>query len=404
MQSSLGKKLFITIILIILVLVVFYYFWYKYGGIRYEANNLKSDNSEIRINPKIKDSNTTATETITNNVVSVTHIETPKVVKSIYLSNWTAGSPKYRIPLIKLIDDTELNSVVIDIKDSTGKIGFKLSDPYISQFNSEENRIENIRGLIDQLHKKKIYVIGRISVFQDPFIAKSHPHLAVTKKSDGNVWKDRKGLSFLDPANKEVWNYILAIAKSSYKEGFDEINFDYVRYPSDGNIKDINYHLKEGMTRSDNLESFFKFLNQEMKKDTNIPISADLFGLTTEVNDDMGIGQVWEKAFPYFDYLAPMIYPSHYPKGHKGYDNPAIHPYEVIYQALKGAISKSKAISGDIDKIRPWLQDFDLGANYGKTEVLAQIKAVYDLGLDSWMLWDANNKYTPSALLLENRQ
>lgn len=333
--------------------------------------------------------------------VVASHIETPSAVKAVYISSWVAGSPSFRDAIIKLIDETELNAVVIDIKDSTGRISFGVDDLLVSRYGSSENRIANIHALVEMLHKKNIYIIGRISVFQDPYMTKIKPEWAITKKSDGTVWKDRKGLSFLDPANKNVHDYIIALAHESYRYGFDEINFDYIRYPSDGNLKDINYHLVDGKTRADNIESFFKYLNKEMKKNNNIPMSADVFGLTTEVSDDMGIGQVWEKTFPYFDYLSPMIYPSHYPPGHAGFKNPAAYPYEVIKRALEGAIAKTNAMGGDIQKIRPWLQDFDMGATYTKELVRAQIKATYDVKLTSWMLWDPRNKYTREALLLE---
>jgi len=336
--------------------------------------------------------------------IVVTHISTPKEVKAVYISSWVAGSPKFRDTIIDMIDKTELNSIVIDVKDSTGRVSFNVENPVVKKAGSIEKRISNVRALTDMLHKKNIYIIGRVSVFQDPYMTKARPDLAITRKSDGGVWKDRKGLSFLDPANKEVHDYIINIAKSAYDEGFDEINFDYIRYPSDGNMKDINYHLKEDETRSDNIEKFFKYLSIEIKKDINIPISADLFGLTTEVNDDMGIGQVWEKALPYFDFLSPMVYPSHYPAGHAGFKNPSLHPYEVIDRALKGAINKTNKVAGDKNKIRPWLQDFDMGAVYTKELIQSEMKAVYDNGLTSWMLWDPSNKYTPSALKLENVQ
>lgn len=336
--------------------------------------------------------------------IVVTHIETPKVVKAVYISAWVAGSLKLRNNIIKMIDETELNAIIIDVKDSTGRISFDMANESLRKEGSIEKRISNVRALTDMLHKKNIYIIARISVFQDPYMTKKRPEWAITKKSDGTVWKDHKGLSFLDPTKKEVHDYIINIAKSAYAEGFDEINFDYIRYPSDGNMKDINYNLAQGETRAGNIEKFFKYLSIEMKKDTNIPISADLFGLTTEVTDDMGIGQVWEKAFPYFDFIAPMIYPSHYPSGHMGYKNPSSYPYEVINQALKGAIAKTNKILGDINKIRPWLQDFDMGAVYTKELVKAQMKAVTDNGLSSWMLWDPTNKYTPAALELETNQ
>lgn len=403
------KRIFLVALAFILCGVIAYYVWPTlYGVVKYDNSsalaNLSTTNNKIL--------NTIATSQDVNLplevepiIMPVSHMETPKAVKAVYVSAWVAGNKKYRDPIIKLIDDTELNAIVIDIKDSTGRISFQTSDKNLNSLGSVENRIADVRALTSILHQKNIYIIGRISVFQDPYMTKAKPSWAITRKSDGAVWKDRKGLSFLDPANKEVWDYTVSIAQNAYDLGFDEINFDYIRYPSDGNIKDINYHLSTGKTKADNIEEFFKYLSTEVKKTNNITISADLFGLTTEVNDDMGIGQVWEKAIPHFDFLSPMIYPSHYPSGHAGYKNPADHPYEVISQALAGAIKKTKSVPGqDVEKIRPWLQDFNLGATYTKEMVRSQIKATYDNGLDSWMLWDPRNKYTPSALELEIKQ
>ena len=337
-------------------------------------------------------------------VIPITHIKTPDHVKAIYLSSWVAGAAKYRDPLVKLVDDTELNAVVIDVKDSTGRISFPVSDSTLASYGSVEKRIPDIRTLTNELHQKNIYIIGRVAVFQDPYMTKKMPAWAITKKSDGTVWKDTKGLSYLDPANTDVYAYTTAIAQEAYNDGFDEINFDYVRYPSDGDIKNINYHITPGKTRADNLESFFKYASTELKKTDPIVLSADLFGLTTENTDDMGIGQMWEKALPYFDYLCPMVYPSHYATGYMGYKNPAEHPYEVISHALTSAVTRTKAAHMSIAKIRPWLQDFNLGAIYTADMVKAQIKATYDVGLTSWLLWDPNNKYTPSALSLETAQ
>lgn len=405
MSNKNSFKLTIFILLALVAAGLFVYFVVPNLNNQVEYN---SDDPVVASNEVLNDKENISVENpiipVDGSTVSpivVTHISTPKEVKALYISAWVAGSPKFRDSIIKIIDETEINSIVIDVKDSTGRVSFDMPVDSIKQTGSIEKRIANIRSLTDTLHKKNIYIIGRVSVFQDPYMTKKNPGWSITKKSDGTVWKDRKGLSFLDPAKKEVHDYILAVAKGAYEEGFDEINFDYIRYPSDGNMKDINYHLKEGETRSDNIEKFFKYLSLEMKKEKNIPISADLFGLTTEATDDMGIGQVWEKAFPYFDYLAPMVYPSHYPTGHAGYKNPSNYPYEVINRALLGAIKKTNAIGGDKNKIRPWLQDFDLGAVYTKEMVQAEMKAVYDNGLTSWMLWDPSNKYTPSALKAE---
>ncbi|MES2930191.1 MAG: putative glycoside hydrolase [Patescibacteria group bacterium] len=402
-MSRKKKKLLIVLAVILIGFgAVFAYSHFVNNDIHYVSGQDQiPDNTK---DSRVKNANDTIAPVSSIAQAPVTHIETPSVVKALYASSWVAGSSKYINPLIELIDATELNAIVIDVKDSTGRISFPVSDPVVEQYGSVERRISDIRGLTHRLHQKNIYIIGRISVFQDPYLAPKKPEWAITKKSDGKVWKDKKGLSFLDPANKEVRAYVAALARDAYEQGFDEINFDYIRYPSDGNITDINYHLTDGKTRADNLESFFAYLSGEMKKEKNIPISADLFGLTTELSDDMGIGQVWEKALPHFDYLSPMIYPSHYPAGTHGYKNPAAYPYEIIDAALKGAIAKTKAAGQDIKKIRPWLQDFNLGATYTKEMVRAQIKASNDNGITSWMLWDPKNKYTPAALEVEKGQ
>lgn len=330
------------------------------------------------------------------------HQPRPEPLKAIYISSWVAGTSSMFNRLIALVERTEINAVIIDIKDDTGFISFKVKDQKLAAEGTDSNRIPDIEGLIRRLHEKGIYVMGRVSTFQDPLYTKKHPDLAVIRKSNGAVWRDRKGLSWLDAGGKDTWEYVMRIAKESYSRGFDEINFDYIRFPTDGNMNDIAYRFYDPstLTKPAQMKLFYAYLHDEMT-DAGIPHSADLFGMTTTETGDMGIGQLFAEALPYFDFICPMVYPSHYGPGINGFKNPAAHPYEMIMYAMKGAIAKASSTGQDISKIRPWLQDFDLGATYDAAMVRAQIKAVNDAGLSSWLLWDPANRYTEGALRAE---
>ncbi|MDP2651358.1 MAG: putative glycoside hydrolase [bacterium] len=355
-------------------------------------------------------------------VPRVAHLPTPSPLKALYMTSCVAGTPSWRESLKKLILETELNAVVIDIKDATGTI--TIPDEALQPSSSVKSgcKVRDIKAFIQDLHKEGIYVIGRLSVFQDSYYSGLRPDLAMKRKSDGGVWKDRKGLAFIDVASREYWDYIVRIATTSYEIGFDEINFDYIRYPSDGNMADVEYNLTSATvhatsslqasstslgTRAETLEVFFSYLSSALA-DTGMKTSADLFGLTTLARDDLGIGQVLERALPYFDYIAPMVYPSHFSSGIAGYAKPAEHPYEIIKYSMSKAVEREQSwlLSNGLatstpSKLRPWLQDFNLGATYDAEKVRAQIQATYDVGLTSWMLWAPSNKYTESALLQE---
>ena len=350
-----------------------------------------------------------------------THLPTPPSVKAIYMTSCVVGTPSFRESLAKLIGETELNSVVIDIKDFTGNLSFIPDSPELKGAVSKNCLAPDMRKFIKSLHDKEIYVIGRITVFQDSHLVKEKPELAVKRESDGGLWKDYKGLNFTDPGSREVWDYTVSIAKESYAAGFDELNFDYIRFPSDGNMRDISFPFSGKRPKPEVLREFFVYLNKELKP-LGAVLSADLFGMTTTNTDDLNIGQVLEHALPYFDYIAPMVYPSHYPANFMGFAKPATKPYEVVKFSMDEAVKRTIATTTvvamfgeqpistttkpflyrkkvfDANKIRPWLQDFNLGATYTAEMVRAQIQATYDAGLDSWMLWNAANRYSAAAL------
>jgi len=370
----------------------------------------------------------------TSTLPLVIHLETPEPLKALYMTSCVAGTPSWRNNLKRLIETTELNAVVIDIKDYTGVVSFPNDFPRLpateaagnggqaKTYTSKGCVVSDMREFVHTLHEAEIYVIGRISVFQDPSYTKLFPALAVKKKSDSEVWKDYKGLSFIDVGAKPYWDYIVEISEEAYALGFDELNYDYVRYPSDGDIKDTLYTWTVGtasttstssgqasspLSKPEMLKNFFEYLNDELE-DIDAKLSVDLFGMTMTVNNDMNIGQLLENALPYFDYVSPMVYPSHYPATWNGFSNPAEYPYEVVKISMAKGIEREQALNianglatSTPSKLRPWLQDFNLGAVYGEDKIRAQIQATYDVGLTSWMLWNAGNKYTPSALLPE---
>jgi len=332
----------------------------------------------------------------------------PKIIKAIYATNWSAGSERKIGYLINLIKKTELNAIVIDIKDFSGYVAYQTRIDLVNKYKTSEKRILKPNALIKRLHDEGIYVIARVSVFQDLALIKARPDLAIQDKITGKVWRDDKKLTWLDPASKEVWDYNIAIAKDALNRGFDEINFDYIRFASDGKIENIKYPFYDGITpKQELIRQFFEYLRNQLG---DAKISADIFGVALVMNDDQGIGQYFENILPYFDAIAPMVYPSHYSSGFFGFKKPATQPYEVVKKSLASAMERianyeSRITNGEIAKLRPWLQDFDLGAIYDTKKVRDQIQAVYDT-LDEntyggWMLWDPANNYTAEALITE---
>jgi hypothetical protein len=314
--------------------------------------------------------------------------------RAIYITSWTAGIKRFNV-LLDMVTRSQLNAMVIDVKDSTGKVGYDSKVPLVAQTGAHEKRIHDLDGILKQCRDRKVYTIARIAVFQDPNLAKARPDLAVGSGGRG-IWKDRKGLSWVDPASREVWDYNLAIAKEAAARGFDEIQFDYVRFPTDGRLKTMSYPVyRRDVPKHEIIRRFFEYVDQQMKP-VDVLTSADIFGLTTMVDDDMNIGQRIEDVADYVDFVCPMIYPSHYPKMHLGLKNPAEHPYRVIYDACMRGM---KRLEGRRAKMRPWLQDFKLGAVYDRKMVLDQIQASRDAGVSGFAMWNARNVYTDSAYM-----
>src|SRR3989344_1911568 len=288
----------------------------------------------------------------------------------------------------------EIKAVIIDIKDYSGYVAYDIKLAEVEKYKAKEIKISRLNALIKKLHDENIYVIARITVFQDPILAKARPDLAIHSKtkcqmsdisvengkcqmSSSTLWLDHKKLAWIDPAAEEAWDYNIAIAKDAANRGFDELNFDYIRFASDGDLNDMIFPFWDGKTKkSETIKSFFKKLREELE---SVKISADLFGLSTINKDDLGIGQIIEDAYEYFDYVSPMVYPSHYASGFLVYKNPAQYPYEVIKYSMDSAITRLASTTViQNSQLRPWLQDFNLGAKYTAETVEKQIQAIYD--------------------------
>ncbi|MFA7653895.1 MAG: putative glycoside hydrolase [Candidatus Magasanikbacteria bacterium] len=320
----------------------------------------------------------------------------PIKVKGLYLTAYSAGSSKKIDEIINFLDRTELNSIVIDIKDYSGYVLYDSNLKFVNDNKLKDVRIKNLRALIAKLKTHNIYTIARISTFQDPILAETKPEWAIKSKSNPEqLWRDKNNLAWVNAARPEIWSYTVSVAQEASKAGFDEINLDYIRFPTDGNMKDILYELN-GRKRYEVMGDFFKYFSEAMK-DELVYISADLFGLTTEKGgeDDMMIGQRLSDAVKYFDYVCPMVYPSHYPSGYLDFSNPADHPYEVVFNAMRAG---QKQAVGQRGKLRAWVQAFNMGAIYDGDKIRAQIDAVDKSGADGWILWNARNVYSGEGI------
>ena len=388
METAEKIILIIFIVLMIPLSVGLYYVLYYYD-IKPIAIDWSIKKESVKEEPVIEpavNNTETAENTEIAETISISKLSNPpEIIKAIYITALSAGSQQYIKYLDNLLEITEINAVVIDIKDYSGQITISVPG-----------------GLIQKLHDKGIYVIARMVIFEDPTLAKIRPDLAIydklktTDPKNPLLWVDNNNLSWIDPASKEAWDYNISIAKDAVNYGFDELNFDYIRFPADGKIEDMGFPFwDKKVSMRLVIKEFFQKLRESLP---DVKLSVDLFGYSTVSTDDMGIGQVLEDSFDYFDYISPMVYPSHYKDGFRGYSNPAEYPYEVIKYSMQEAIKK-QALSKV--KFRPWLQDFNMGADYTVEMVKAEIKAVTDvLGKDfyGFMLWNASNVYTTGAI------
>jgi hypothetical protein len=319
--------------------------------------------------------------------------------KALYLSFYGIGDAELRNAALELIATTELNALVIDIKGDRGLVAHKSQVPLAEQVGAQRIRtIPDLKGLLARLREKAIYSIARIVVYKDNPLATARPDLAV-KSADGRVWRDRENLAWSDPFRSEVWAYNTGIAEEAAASGFDEIQFDYVRFPDARGLT-----FSEPNTEAARIGAIDRFLSEARAKLSryNVFVAADLFGYTCWNLDDTGIGQKLESMVKHLDYVSPMLYPSGFQYGIPDYPNPVQHPYEVVLLSLRRAAERTALPPV---RFRPWLQAFKDYA-YDKREftgfeIRRQIMAAEAFGSNGWMLWNPRNVYTAAGLQAE---
>ncbi len=327
-----------------------------------------------------------------------TRVARPAAVRGIYLNAWAAGSSRKLDRLIGIANATEVNTFVIDVKEA-GEISYRSAVPLANEIGATRAFVPDMRAVLDKLKANGIYPIARIVVFRDPILATARPELAVQKVDGSGVWEDTHGFHWVDSFNRAVWDYNIAIAREAIRLGFSEVQWDYVRFPDVplSHMRTAQWPARNGRTKEDGIREFLQYADEQLA-DLDVPVTADVFGLTVSAGDDLGIGQRWAKMVDAADALLPMIYPSHFARGSYGIAEPNAEPYEVVKTALTHARRRTDGVA-NAARVVPWLQDFTLGPpRYSPWHVREQMRAVYDAGYDEWVLWNPGSNYSEAAL------
>jgi hypothetical protein len=319
-------------------------------------------------------------------------LEAP-IVRGLYVNRFAAQSPKRMRQLIALADATEINAFVIDIKDEFG-LNYASADPVILRNAGHAGTIRDLRPLLDTLKAHKILAIARIVVFKDSVTARVNPQWTI-RTAAGGAWRDKQGLTWVNPYHRELWDYNVRIAEEVVKLGFGEIQFDYIRFPEPyKSLPPQVFPSANGTDKATALAEFLGYAKGRISK-LGVRTTADVFGLVTSLARPLEIGQHWETLSPRADVMLPMVYPSHYPRGAFGVARPNADPYRIVFAAISRARERDEKLGiRNGEHVRAWLQAFSLGQPpYGAAELRAQKQAVYDAGYDGWVLWHPGSKY-----------
>lgn len=356
----------------------------------------------------------------------------PPKVKGIYVSGPIAGHSRME-ELIALVEETELNAMVIDIKNDDGRITYKMQSDTVLEIGAGINYIRDIEALVQTCKEKDIYLIARIVAFRDPYLAEKKPELAI-RTTSGAIFRDKDGLAWVNPYNKEVWDYLMEVSAEAAEVGFDEIQFDYIRFSTEAKEGRVDFGPEaEGISKTEIITEFTEYAYEQLAP-LGVYVSADVFGTVIDNEYDQTIvGQDYAAMAEHLDYICPMVYPSHYANGVYGIKVPDAQPYDTIYAASRASVealsqleeahqqgeanqsgegnssgkgNQPEATYRPEQKVRVWLQSFTASwvpghISYGPEAIRAQIKGAYDAGYEEWILWNAGMKYQPDSLLTD---
>jgi hypothetical protein len=314
----------------------------------------------------------------------------PDEVRGIHVTMALASLDGKLEEYLQLVDEG-LNTIELDVKDENGEIGFIPSAVPLARAVGAAKPYYKPREAARLIHAKGVYLIGRVVVFEDPVLSAGRSDHAI-KTPDGSVWRNDAGLGWTNPYDKRVWDYNVGIAAAAARAGFDEIQFDYVRFPTDGDVESIVYPRKSATPMGWVIAEFVHYATKRLKP-LGVRVSADVFGLSA--TRDLGIGQIPRRLSKYVDALYPMVYPSHYGPGEYGLEDPNAAPAATVEWSLshfRRELTRSKA------ELIPWLQDFSYGRTYGLADVKAQIESARLMGARGYLLWNPLGIYTPGAL------
>jgi LysM repeat protein len=318
-------------------------------------------------------------------------------VRGFYVSYFAIGHPESRQRVFELLEQTELNTVVIDLKGEHGWLSYPSQIPLAHEIGAVRPTAQDFQEIIANLKARKVYTIARIVTFKDAPLAKAYPELTV-KTSSGAAWQDRDNIGWVDPFLKPVWDYNVQIAVEAAQLGFDEIQFDSLRFPTASQAGEPQF--SQEISKDSRVAAIAGFLSvaRGQLNPLGVKLAAKTFGYTCWRKDDMLIGQDIERMAQYLDVLSPMLYPSTFDNGIPGYRLPVAHPYEVIYESARRAVSRVNWLGCTV---RPWIQDFQDyrfdRRNYGPEEIQAQIKGCFDAGCDGYLAWNPQLKYSNAA-------